>query len=94
MYVLTTSYKGYNQDFDSKIAKIVGRKNEGGGYCFIDDTRDIDFVFTRLDGLVNAKKRVQKKFKRKVSAKMYDKNGDLIHPNSLKGKQCQHSQGR
>lgn len=82
MYKLSVTYGGYDQKLDNVIAKTVGRQSTGSGYCFIDGTRDLDFEFTRLYGLVNAQMRIKDKFRRKVKTKMYDKQDEEIHPNS------------
>jgi len=88
MYRLVVSYNGYDQEFDRNIKEVVGRESNGSGYCFIDDTRDLDFIFVRLQGLISAKERVKSKLGKKVKIKIYDKKYKEIRQNSkiMKGK--------
>lgn len=65
MYRLVVSHVGYDQEFDCNIKEVVGRENNGSGYCFIDDTRYIGFIFTRLQGLISTKERVKNKLGKK-----------------------------
>jgi hypothetical protein len=37
-------YKGYDTKKDDEIRKIVGRDDDGSGYAFYDDTRDLAFL--------------------------------------------------
>jgi hypothetical protein len=63
-YYLQASYKGYDQDFDSKLEKRIGRKSVGAGYGF--GMRDISWEYVRKSYAVKALNKL-KRFKR-VSA--------------------------
>jgi hypothetical protein len=51
-------------DRDTLIRKAVRRDEEGSGYCFLDNRRDMSFQFKTKKGAENAMKRVRQLRKR------------------------------
>lgn len=59
-YILVIEYIGFkNKDKDSLIERTVGRKPSGSGFCFLDGSRDLSFLFKRKLARDNALKRVR-----------------------------------
>jgi len=59
-YRIDVSYLGYDWEFDDKIVKTVGRRNQSGaGLGF--GVRDVGFVFKTEQGYKNALARLKKR---------------------------------
>lgn len=59
-YSLVVEYKGgLDQDKDRQIVKLIGRPEDGSGFCFVDCGRDLIFGFVTKRGAEGAMKRVK-----------------------------------
>jgi hypothetical protein len=62
---LVVEYEGgIDQDKDKLIVKLVGRPEDGSGFCFMDGSRDLSFGFATRRGAEGAMGRVKAVLKR------------------------------
>ncbi len=58
--VLEASYKGYDHAKDAKIKKAAGRQDDGSGYGFANQERDITFGFKQRPAAERAAQRIRR----------------------------------
>jgi hypothetical protein len=72
LFRLAVEYPGVDHELDDRIRKVVGRDSVGSGFGFIEQIRDIDFLFVRKSAALNAAKRVRGIKRKGLKAKVLD----------------------
>ena len=59
-YTLVVEYRSGKDDAkDTKIVRLIGREEDGSGFCLLDGSRDLSFGFATRRGAEGAKERVR-----------------------------------
>jgi len=72
-FCLVVTYKSWymSMEKDKRIVRLVGRPEQGSGFCLMSDERDLNFGFATMRGAEGAKKRVKEGFGGRVKCKIY-----------------------